>query len=259
MGQEQDGSLLAAWISTNQEKFEKSNIGIYNPNEKTFDILYSFKKRENVIQASVNSSRTLLGFMIKDEKINSENESVYKANIVAVEENTNFTDHVSLDIESTKQIMIQFLWTKLSNPSSCKQEKFLILTHEESITLYTCFAKKNPEPDLDVEVDDVLDTNLVWDLDPKTMKTESIVKTFTWAQWDPSIQALYYIHLKPVSKILLEKEENQPEKVLNPTLSAYQFHDDLPTETVVSKILSIIHRSFIDLIFILFIYSLTFL
>lgn len=66
------------------------------------------------------------------------------------------------------------------------------------------------------------------------MKCDTIVKSFTWSQWDPSIQALYYIHLKPVAKTLLEKDDNLIEKPLNPTLSAYQFHDDLPTETVVS-------------------------
>lgn len=72
-------------------------------------------------------------------------------------------------------------------------------------------------------------------LDPKLLKSEIIVKNFTWAQWDPLVQALYYIHLKPVSHALLEKKGNQSENFFNPTLSAYQFHDDLPTETVVSK------------------------
>lgn len=72
-----------------------------------------------------------------------------------------------------------------------------------------------------------------WSFDSTLLVSEYLVKNFTWAQWDPVIQALYYIHLKPATRSLslLEKDDN--EKGLNPTLSAFQFHDDLPTETVV--------------------------
>lgn len=71
-----------------------------------------------------------------------------------------------------------------------------------------------------------------WYLDFDMLINESIVRNFTWAQWDPVVQAIYYIHLKPSTRNLLEKDEK--DKGLSPTLSAYQFNDDLPTETVVS-------------------------
>lgn len=61
---------------------------------------------------------------------------------------------------------------------------------------------------------------------------ESIVKNFIWAQWDAAAQALYYILLRPSAKILLEKDDKD-KAALSPTLSAQQFNDDLPTETVV--------------------------
>lgn len=61
---------------------------------------------------------------------------------------------------------------------------------------------------------------------------ESIVRNFTWAQWDPVVQAIYYIHLKPSSRNLFDRDDK--DRGLSPTLSAYQFNDDLPTETVVS-------------------------
>lgn len=72
-----------------------------------------------------------------------------------------------------------------------------------------------------------------WYLDLDILVNESIVRNFTWAQWDPVVQAIYYIHLKPSTRNLLEKDEK--DKGLSPTLSAYQFNDDLPTETVVSS------------------------
>lgn len=67
LGQEQDGSLMTSWVSYSQDISPKSNIGIYNPVGKVFDILYTFKEKVNVIQASVNGARTLLGFVIKKE------------------------------------------------------------------------------------------------------------------------------------------------------------------------------------------------
>ena len=68
---------------------------------------------------------------------------------------------------------------------------------------------------------------------------ESITKNFIWAQWDPSVQALYYIHMKLAPKSILEKEDEVGEEKYNPMLSAYQFHDDLPTETVLNIPLSL--------------------
>lgn len=71
------------------------------------------------------------------------------------------------------------------------------------------------------------------------------MRTFVWAQWDAAVQALYYIHMKPTARGALEKEDDDDDAVknakrsadgigLSPTLSAHQFHDDLPTETVLN-------------------------
>lgn len=71
---------------------------------------------------------------------------------------------------------------------------------------------------------------------------------FVWAQWDAAVQALYYIHLKAPIRSAFEKDDDDdaaagtvgsprrrpPPPPLTPTLSAHQFHDDLPTETVLN-------------------------
>lgn len=70
----------------------------------------------------------------------------------------------------------------------------------------------------------------------KEMKSESLAKTFIWAQWDATNQVLYHIHRrKPVTSVFVEDSENSPPKPIEscPTLSGLQFHDDLPHETVV--------------------------
>lgn len=74
-----------------------------------------------------------------------------------------------------------------------------------------------------------------WSLNIAALTNESIVRHFSWAQWDPVVQALYYIHMKPSARnSLVESGKDDSSQGLMPTLSAHQFHDDLPTETVVS-------------------------
>jgi hypothetical protein len=64
--------------------------------------------------------------------------------------------------------------------------------------------------------------------------TESLVREFLWAQWDPINQSLYYIHYRK-SQLSVEGEEPEEgkEEELSPNLSCLQFHDDMPHETVV--------------------------
>lgn len=70
----------------------------------------------------------------------------------------------------------------------------------------------------------------------KELKSEILVKTFIWAQWDMINQVLYHIHHRriPASVVTENNDENNSKSSSKPTLSGLQFHDDLPHETVVS-------------------------
>ena len=100
------------------------------------------------------------------------------------------------------------------------------------ILQFTCTIKsKDPGAlSLDFSQEDM------WYLDTSILVSECLAKSFTWAQWDSENQALYYIHMKPKTKsisLLDPENENEVIENLSPTLSAFQFNDKLPTETVV--------------------------
>ncbi|XP_017481363.1 PREDICTED: protein pigeon isoform X1 [Rhagoletis zephyria] len=244
LGQERDGSMLTAWIFEDlHSKVRESCIGHFNATSKTLRILHRFVKTcREIIQATINSSGTLLVYVekITYSKDNAEARPHYEAHIVETcnpQERARATS--LLDTPTRRQTMAQFLWrTEKSSAKQSGQEKFLLLIHKTSIIQYVCTLKQrkaNKEIPNDFTECNHLDK---WYLDINMLVSETIAKNFNWAQWDSDSQALYYIHLKPKSKSLslMERAETEKNKEneLSPTLSAFQFNDKLPTETVLN-------------------------
>uniref|UniRef100_A0A182QH41 Gamma-secretase-activating protein C-terminal domain-containing protein n=1 Tax=Anopheles farauti TaxID=69004 RepID=A0A182QH41_9DIPT len=257
LGKEQDSSLLASWVSFDPKNREeqRTNVGIYTPKNKTFAVLYTFPGRANVIQASVNLTHTLLLYVTKQLKQDESgrNCDVYRAYLVEVRPGVQSVQpHLLLEVDRNRQVMATFLWRKLSTFEKSYQDKFLLLVHHEHVLLYTASLKKielAPVEGAGSFTDDLTSSSRIdytnpnaWQLDRDALKHETLTKAFIWAQWDPAVQALYYIHLKPTARTIFEKEDEasgdgttgDASKRLQPTLSAFQFHDDLPTETVLN-------------------------
>lgn len=184
-------------------------------------ILKTFLERKNIAQASVNLSKTLLLYVLKNQ-IHTDNcetdngsdiKFAYQPFIADIK---NLQDSSLLEVDRSKQVMLQFLWPK--QPKNVHQDKFLLMIHEEGIYLHT--AKK------------LEDDEGRWSIDKTAMKIEMIVKNFVWCQWDGKVQTLFYIHLKQSTRISFEREED--DKITTPTLSAFQYNDDVPTETVLN-------------------------
>ncbi|XP_021937949.1 protein pigeon isoform X4 [Zootermopsis nevadensis] len=117
----------------------------------------------------------------------------------------------------SQQIMIQFLYRKKEHVAT---EKFLLFVHQESISLNQVHLKEDGSYEMDLF---------------GCLNTESMVRSFSWAQWDSINQSLYYIHYrKPQLIVEGEEPEEGREEELNPTLSCLQFHDDMPHETVLN-------------------------
>lgn len=250
LGQEQDGSMLASWISLslNETPIERSHIGLYNAMEKQFQILHSFDKRENCIQASINNSRTLLTYVLKDVRTkytasNAEcvSEFIYTPYIVEVKPDNDAPStcksNCLLPDGSTKQVMTQFLWQKKSIFEKTFEDKLLLFIHDDCISmLKTKLTKIDGDGD-SMKID--FKNYDSWHLDVNSITREVIVKHFIWAQWDSTTQALFYIHLKPTVKSSLEKDDDkgkESDTSTTTTLSAHQFHENLPRETVVSAV-----------------------
>ncbi|XP_053958767.1 protein pigeon isoform X2 [Anastrepha ludens] len=242
LGQERDGSMLTSWIFEDLNvEVRESCIGLFNANAKTLRILHRFEKVcLEIIQATTNSSGTLLVYVEKKpcSVDNGEIRPLYQAHIVETR-STNGSAKPLLDIPTYRQVMAQFLWrTEKVAEKQPSQEKFLLLIHETSIKQFVCNLKQREvsEANQNSSMEGELLDN--WYLDTSMLVSETIAKNFSWSQWDSDNQALYYIHLKPKAKSLSLMERDETEKTkeneLSPTLSAFQFNEKLPTETVLN-------------------------
>ncbi|CAH1117279.1 unnamed protein product [Phaedon cochleariae] len=220
LGQEQNGSFLFSWIQSNADLASppRTRIGEYDYQKGTLVPIYTFDKKVDCIQASVNNARTLLAYVLKE----SRDEGVYKVYLYQIDEP--FERAMEIGRESSRQIMVQFLYPKVSVLSGNVPIKFLVLVHQEGIHQYIIKSKTS-------------------DLNEDTISSELLVKNFVWAQWDPLQQTLYYIHNRKRNRGLVEGEiveDTDPSKI-TPTLSGLQFNDELPHETVLNIPLNLPH------------------
>lgn len=234
LGQEQDGSQLLSWVSDKDGK-EVLNIGSYTNKNKTLIVLHTFDEKLNIIQASVNATHTLLVYIVK--KLANENDenkdSLYCPYLVCLLPDSDRTPEAVED-PSIKQIMVQYVYGKSTKYSpGIRNDRFLLFKHLECIKIYRTPMFLN-------ECDDGTDK---WGFDGIYPEPEKIVKVFSWAQWDCVNQVLYYIHYRQPTQSFAEGEEVKSPSEMTPTLSAFQFHADLPHETVLNIPLSLPHVS----------------
>nr|XP_012148948.1 PREDICTED: protein pigeon isoform X2 [Megachile rotundata] len=233
LGQERDGSLLVGWTEEIIEDGVSTSytvIGHYDRINDKLQVLHQFSEVLNIVQATINQSKTVLGYVIKqkvstDNNVESEEEKdqsmsteieMYEAYIIELK-GKEVKIH-NLDAKRSKQVRIQFLYKEKEHG---KWDKFLLLIHQECIIIYTI----------------LFDTSTTDFQTIQELKSESLVKEFIWAQWDMINQVLYHIHHRRIPVSLVSEDEDTKENKsvrTNPTLSGLQFHTELPHETVLN-------------------------
>lgn len=215
----------------------KTSIGIFEANAKKFETFHIFEGVECIIQASCNQSRTLLLFVKKSVEAEDGPPATYQPFLVEIK--TDSVPHPLLEMARPKQVMCQFLWGNRKNFDKNYRDKCLVFIHEECILTFNVTVKKTLGADHDphsVASNKIDFSKDNWFFERSSLSMDTIARSFIWCQWDPTIQALYYIHYKPTTRISLENNDQaEGEVTMRPTLSAFQFHDDLPTETVVKE------------------------
>lgn len=133
LGQEQDGTQLFSWISSADDNTELLNIGIYTNKTKTLITLHVFHEKLNIIQASVNSSRSLLVYIVKTlpNEHNGLKEGLYAPFLMPLlpgKEN----NPVQVEEASSRQTMVQFIYGKsYKYTAGVRKDRFLLFKHLE--------------------------------------------------------------------------------------------------------------------------------
>ncbi|CAH2000725.1 unnamed protein product [Acanthoscelides obtectus] len=222
LGQERDGSFIFSWVHTKEQE-SRTHIGIYEYDKNLLSPVYSFPKKVNCTQASTNSDKTLLAFVIKETDEETK-ESTYKPYLYKI--GTHFDDAYDWKLERNRQIMVQFLYPRVSVLSENQPAKLLVLVHHEYIFQYQVKLKTD-------------------NIEDDCLSQETLVGKFLWAQWDPEQQTLYYIHNRKRNRIIAysegEEESNAGNDKITPTLSGLQFNDEVPHETVLNIPLNLPH------------------
>lgn len=232
LGQEQDETLLFSWTQSNKTQKPLTKIGLYTFSTNDLNVVHTFDTVVNCIQASIDSSKTFLAYVIK--KVDPNDTKIFTYNPYLLKLGTK-NEICDLDLERSKQIFVQFLYQKHSVLSGNSTVKFLILIHQECKLRF--FKKKTEIIFLCLGILQYQIKNDTSELNADNFIYESLVRKFTWAQWDPIHQTLYYIHNRKPTRCLVEGEEDTTTNLTtktSPTLSGLQFHDDLPHESVVS-------------------------
>lgn len=215
IGQEQNGLILVSWEETlpgSPDFGFATSVGLFNVSSNELEVLYKFDRSINIIQASINEAKSVLVFVTKLMEPGGETAEIpyfYEFNIITVKESHHI--HCDIEVKSAHQVMTQFLYRK-----KVGNDRFLIFVHLEGITLYQLKS--------DSVSDDI--TKLT------TVTLETVVRVFSWAQWDVEHQCLYYIFYRKTTTS--DELGEQKKEDTSPTLSSLQFNDDFPHETVLN-------------------------
>lgn len=131
--------MLASWQFEQLESGSRDScIGHFNATTKVLRVLHRLGECVEVVQASVNSTISLLAYVVKrmwSEDCDADGESEkpkhlhYFAHIVEIREGVYGDSTLLLKHPSRRQVMVQFLWRTDNRFDKVWQDKLLVLVH----------------------------------------------------------------------------------------------------------------------------------
>ena len=185
VGQTRNGEILFAWDRKNSADEFVTNVGLFSHQMKSYETVYQHDCKANICNASINVEKTLLAFTLK-EAAYEQSEHLYDSFIAEIQpQGRVFT----LDIPSPDFRILQFL--HVENPpvknrlisKNSQASHLLVVIPQVIICLY--HFKLQP-----IMLGAVL---------MEHPKQEIIQKNFSWYQWDPHTQWLYYARFEATS------------------------------------------------------------
>ena len=177
IGQSRDSGVLFAWDKKNNAGNTVTSVGWFTQFSPAYRTLYHHESQTNIVAASVNHERTLLTFTIKDVQ-EPDTEDVYDSFIAEIQPQGRI---FTLDIQSPEFRLLQFIQPDASTPKnrmgrSQQMSHLLIIVPGVLICIYHIKMQ-------------VVRLGAIMVSQPEQ---ETIQKRFTWYQWDPRNQWLYY-------------------------------------------------------------------
>ena len=175
IGQEKDGGILFAWDTKNEGDETVTHVGWFSQSSPTYRTLYKHEEQVNICAASVNFERTLLAFTVKEQRGNDVNYEPFVAEIQP--QGRVFT----LNIGGQEFRKLQFLYPEVSTPKSRigrhhQMSRLLVIVPEVYVCLYMFKMQ-------------VVRLGAILVQQPEQ---EVIAENFSWYQFDPQFQWLYY-------------------------------------------------------------------
>ena len=179
IGQERDGSILFAWNRKNNVGEMITNVGLFQQNQSSYTTLYQHESVANIVAATVNAERTLLAFTTKAGSPDEEEEEIFDSFIAEIKPQSRV---FTLNIAGSDFRMLKFLQrestsTKNQISSRSQQQPHLLVVIPGVIICVYKFKMQ------------IVRNGAVVVAQPEN---ETILKNFTWYQWDPQMQWLYY-------------------------------------------------------------------
>ncbi|KAF2364238.1 Gamma-secretase-activating protein C-terminal domain [Trinorchestia longiramus] len=236
-----DAGLLAPSLTT------ATHIAIASPDLQSVQVLYTFDKVLPVVQTTVNSSRTLLGYVTREED-HEGGGSRYSAFVAEIAPQGNV---YSLNLNCDRQILLEFLNTEepgkqQQQSSDARLAKLLVLVHRDSISVYSfalrllagengCSSQQTTEATHHSGLSRDCVSGL-WVVADEPLK-EGVCGVFVWAQWSPALHHLYYLHHRlppPDAAATVAIEDDEDDQQPRVMLTVLQFHASKPHETVLN-------------------------